>query len=489
MNKREIRDYFERVASDWDRWHQKNAYYHNKARNLIQGMIPPGSNVLQIGCGTGDLLAAVRPRRGIGLNLAHSLTELARRKYPHLEFYTVDVDSVNVPDGFRPDYVVLDNMLNYVYDVWDLLENLQPLLSERTLLVVTTSNPLWAPILRFASRIGQRIPDTPRNFITNRDIASILELQGFDVIEQGLTLPVPKWIPGLGSLMNVLLPELPLLRYSSSLQYLVARPRVERPNLSVSVIIPCHNEEENIVECVRRTPRMGAWTEIIVVDDGTTDGTQKRVRGLMSLDPSVRLLVFDHNQGKANAVRAGFEAARGDVLMILDADMAVAPEELPKFLKPLAKGTADFVNGTRLVYPMAGHAMKVANYVGNKAFCYLVSWIVRQRVSDTLCGTKALLRRDYVRKPLSGKERWGDFDLIFGAARLRLGILEIPVHYQERRAGRSKMRAMREVWLFLRACYHGWHMLRFPHSSPWEKNGISGAVCKEILEDMRQAKG
>jgi hypothetical protein len=147
--------------------------------------------------------------------------------------------------------------------------------------------------------------------------------------------------------------------------------------------------------------------------------------------------------------------------------MAVPPEELPKFVEPIQEGRADFVNGTRLVYPMQGRAMKHANFIGNKVFCYLVSWVLRQRVSDTLCGTKVMLRRDYLRMPIEGTERWGDFDLLFGAARLRLRILEIPVHYHERRAGESKMTAMREVWFFLRACWRGWQTLRLPGKRPW----------------------
>jgi len=480
MSRESTREYFERIAPVWDHWHEKNRYYHRKMIELFRGIVPPGGRILELGCGTGDLLAALDPTVGVGLNVAGALTVLARRKHPQFQFETVDVDQAKITPNVVPEYVLLNNMLDYVYDVWDLLENLRPVVTGQTLLVMTSNNPLWGPLLRLASWIGQRVPDSPRNFITNRDIRSVLELQGFDVVEEGMALPVPRRIPLVAPLLNTLLPEIPIARYASSIQYIAARLRAPRNALRCSVVIPCHNEEDNIDECVRRLPELGSATEIIVIDDGSTDGTRRRVETLMRADPRVRLIAYDTNHGKANAVRAGFEAARGDVLMILDADMAVRPEDLRKFLKPLQNGTADFVNGSRLVYPMHGRAMKFANFFGNKAFCFLVSWIVRQRVSDTLCGTKALLREDYLRMPRAGKERWGDFDLLFGAARLKLRIVEIPVHYHERRRGASKMRAMREAWPFLEACWHGWRMLRFPGTMSWSRKPPAAGGWREI---------
>jgi len=470
MSKSSIKEYFERVAPHWEYWQQRNRYYHNAMANLITGMVPPDSEVLELGAGAGDLLASLRPSRGMELNFTKGMTTRAREKHPEFEFATIEVDSVQMPHAMEPQYVVMNNMLDYVYDAWDMLESLRPTINEQTLLIATTNNPVWAPILRFASKLGLRIPESTRNFITNKDICGVLHLQGFDVVEEGLVLPVPVRIPLLGTLLNAVLPELPVVRFASSIQYVVARRREPRRALSVSVVVPCHNEAENIKECIQRIPNMGAWTEIVVVDDGSTDGTMEKVREAMMADGRVRLITMEVNQVKASAVIAGFEASKGDVLMILDADMAVEPEELPKFLTPLQDGTADFVNGTRLIYPMHGKAMKVANFFGNKAFCYMASKAIRQRVSDTLCGTKAFLRRDYKRMPLTGKERWGDFDLLFGAARLRLRILEIPVHYTERRAGKSKMRVMVDGWYFLFACYSGWRVLRFPEKYPWTKS-------------------
>ena len=311
MSRESIKEYFERIAPEWDYWHNRNKFYHDSMRDLIWGMIPPGARVLELGSGTGDFLAALKPSRGIGLNVAQGLTDLARRKFPDLEFYTVEVDQVRSPENFCPDYVIMPNMLDYVYDVWDLLENLRPLMSNYTLLIITTNNPLWAPILRLASKIGQRIPDSPRNFITNRDIRSVLELQGFDVVEEGLALPIPRRVPFVGDAFNVLLPELPGLRYTSSIQYITARLRATRPALSCSVIIPCHNEEDNIAECVRRVPDMGTWTEIVVVDDGSTDETAAEARetGATIIDHSV-------NRGVGAAIRTGIATQERMHLML-----------------------------------------------------------------------------------------------------------------------------------------------------------------------------
>jgi SAM-dependent methyltransferase len=482
----QLRSYFNSIAPEWERWRSKNRFYHEQVKELVVGAIAPESRVLDIGSGVGDVLAATQPTEGVGVNVAERLTELAREKHPGLTFETFDADAVMLPDGFRPDYVISVNLLDHAYDIYDLFAGLRDAVTERTLIIITTSNPLWAPVLRFGSRVGWRAPDSPRNFITNRDLGSILNAQGFDVVEAGVALPVPERIPLVAGLLNALLPDIPVVRYASSTQYLAARPRIGRDELSVSVVVPCHNEEGNVAECARRVPDMGAGTEIIFVDDGSKDGTRDAVMAAMEDDDRVRLIAYDTNHGKANAVRAGFDAARNDVLMILDADMTVPPEDLPKFLAPLQEGMAEFVNGTRLVYPMEGQAMPAANFLGNKAFCFLVTWVCRQRVSDTLCGTKALFRRDYRAMPLSGRDRWGDFDLLFGAAREKLRIREIPVHYRERVAGESKMNVRSDSVLFLRACLQGWRMLRRPASVGWGTRVPTAGGAHE-LEPARRA--
>jgi glycosyltransferase involved in cell wall biosynthesis len=229
--------------------------------------------------------------------------------------------------------------------------------------------------------------------------------------------------------------------------------------MSCSVIIPCYNEAGNIVDCLRRIPKMGSFTEVIVVDDGSSDGTAAMVNADLNPEVTIKLISNKVNRGKGHAVREGFDRATGDVLMILDADMAVMPEELPRFLRIIEDGVADFVNGTRVIYPMESKSMPVLNYFGNKCFSIILSWIMQQRVSDTLCGTKAMLRKDYKRITLQDAS-WGDFDLLFGAAKLCLKIRELPVHYKIRKAGESKMKAFRHGWILLRVCLRGFAELR-----------------------------
>jgi len=204
---------------------------------------------------------------------------------------------------------------------------------------------------------------------------------------------------------------------------------------------------------------MGSFTEVIVVDDGSSDDTAALVKAELNPAVTIKLISYRPNRGKGHAVRAGFDGATGDVLMILDADMAVMPEELPRFLQLLENGVADFVNGTRAIYPMESKSMPVLNYFGNKCFSIILSWIMRQRVSDTLCGTKALFRKDYKKIQLKDTS-WGDFDLLFGAARLGLKMRELPVHYKVRKAGESKMKAFQHGWILLRVCFKGFAELR-----------------------------
>jgi glycosyltransferase involved in cell wall biosynthesis len=268
-------------------------------------------------------------------------------------------------------------------------------------------------------------------------------------------LAIPVYLAAISYLINKIIPRIYGIKNLSFMQYVVCRKRQDiskRDSMSCSIVVPCHNEEGNIEECVRRIPDVGTSTEILIVDDGSTDNTAGVAHRISRIDKRVAVIRIEKNLGKGNAVRAGFDRARGDILIILDADMSVMPEDIPKFFNAIADGAAEFVNGTRMVYPIEKQAMKFLNYLGNKMFGIITSIIMGQRNTDTLCGTKALLRKDYYHIGIKDCQ-WGDFDLLYGAARLRLKMLEMPVNYRRRIRGSSKMRVFKHGLGIMRSCW------------------------------------
>lgn len=454
--------YFDALADNWDRYKQRNPYYHHSERALFRTFVPEGISVLEIGCATGDLLALLRPERGLGLDLSPHMVARARQKYPQIEFLAAD--GVFFDTDTRFDCIVLNNVLEYVEDIQRLFDTCRRLLTPRGRLFLSAWNPRWASWLRLGARLGLGTPDTQRRFLSELDVANLLQLNGFEVVHSTRRTFLPKRIPLLAPLGNVLAAQTPGLRCLGMTQFLIARLASPAREYSVSVVVPCYNEADNIADCVRRVPLMGRHTEVIVVDDGSEDGTAERVAPGLNPHVEVRCISYQPNRGKLNAVRTGCEAARGEILILLDADMTVPPEDLPCFYRPLAAGTTDFVNGTRLIYPRAEGSMKLQNYYGNKLFSRLVSWLTGTRLSDTLCGTKAFFREDY-RHYRMGYDPWGDFDLLFGAAQRASKIRDVPIHYEERRAGRSKMKALRHSWALLKACWHGFWRFKYPPSS------------------------
>ena len=449
----ELVAHFDAIAERYDDYKRSWRYYHSERHRFIRSIIPPGASVLEVGCATGGLLAALEGGRRVGVDLSPRMIEVASRRHPDVEFHVGSLDDVPSLPPF--DYVVLDNLVDYVAEIHALFDRVGRFLHPFSRIIVTSSNPLWSMAINVAHAAGSGTPDVQRNFTSNLDLVNLLTLGGYDVVESGWRLPCPVGIPGLARALNTVVPRLPMVRGLGMVEYVVARPAIPPPgDPQATVVIPCFNEAEGIAEAVERTAAIPGVAEIVVVDDASTDGTADVVRGLGVGPPALKLISYTPNQGKATAVRRGFEAATQDIVIILDADLAVVPEELPRFIGLIRSGQAEFVNGSRLVYPMEPGAMKLVNYFGNKFFGIVLSLIMGQRNTDTLCGTKAFLRRYYPHMHL-GAAGWGDFDLLFSAARLKLKMVEWPVRYAERRQGESKMRPFRELGGMLRICWRG----------------------------------
>ncbi|MBI1976890.1 MAG: glycosyltransferase [Candidatus Omnitrophica bacterium] len=445
-------DYFDQTTER--RLQKYSLYFYSLVRKFITSIIPQRKRVLEIGCGRGDLLAATHPSLGVGVDISQKTLQSAQERYTHLEFVLGDIQQI--PAGRQFDYLILDGTIDYLEDVGDFLEKIKPFFHSSSRLITINLNPLWARALQRLITVFWKIPKPPQvNLLTFLDLQNLLTLHGFDITTQGFRIFLPLRIPVIAPLLNAVIPRLPFLRYLCLTQYHVVRLKpLALENYSCSVIIPCHNEEQNIEECVRRIPLMGRSTEIIIVDDGSTDKTRDVVGQIIARNDRVRLFCHWPNHGKGTAVKFGFDSAKGDILMILDADMTVMPEELPKFFHALQNGQAEFANGTRMVYPMEAGSMKFVNFLGNKFFGTLLSLIMEQRNTDVLCGTKVFFRRHYPDFKLSG-DSWGDFELLFAASRLKLKMAEVPIHYKERKAGVSKMRVFSHGWQFFKNCYRG----------------------------------
>ena len=469
MRKTDLIAHLDSLAPYADRWRTKNLYYHESLERILRFHISPGSKVIEIGCGTGDLLHSLSPDHGVGIDISPRMIGIARLKYPSLVFLEGDAEELPLSEPF--DYVILSDAIGYLEDVQRAFEQIRKVCHESTRVIVTYYNYLWEPVLRAGERLGMKRPQPDQNWLAPPDIQNLLSLAGFQTIRVGYHLLFPLRIPLLSAFFNRILANLPLLRKLCLVQVVVARPApvtVPEESLSCSVIIPARNERGNIEGAVARTPRMGSRTELIFVEGNSSDGTAGEIERVIAAHPDreIRLLRQGDGVGKGDAVRKGFASATGDVLMILDADLTMPPEELPKFLRALASGRGEFINGSRLVYPMEKQAMRFLNTLGNKFFSLAFTWLLDQRFKDTLCGTKVLYRKDYERIAAGRSyfgdfDPFGDFDLIFGAAKLDLKIVEVPIRYRERVYGSTQISRFRHGWLLLQMCFFALRRIKF----------------------------
>jgi SAM-dependent methyltransferase len=464
-----LRELLDAQAPESDRWRRKNRYYYEEVERIVRFHVPPGSSVLEIGCGTGNLLAALAASRGVGLDISPKILGIARSKHPGLTFLAGDAEDIPLSEPF--DYILLSDLIGYFDDVQRAFEQLNKVCHPRTRVILTYFNYLWEPVLRAGERIGIKRPQPDQNWLSLGDLQNLLSLAGFQTVSMGYKVLLPVRVPLLSPLCNRVLANLPLFRKLCLVETIIARPApmaVPEESLTCSVVIPARNERGNIENAVRRIPPMGRHTEIIFVEGNSRDGTAEEIERVIAAYPDrdVKLVRQGSGVGKGDAVRKGFAEAIGDVLMILDADLTVPPEELPKFLKALCSGRGEFVHGSRLVYPMEKQAMRFLNTLGNKFFSLAFTWLLDQRFKDTLCGTKALFRRDYVRIAAGRSyfgdfDPFGDFDLIFGAAKLDLKILEVPIRYRERTYGTTQISRFRHGWLLLRMCLFALRRIKF----------------------------
>lgn len=476
-----ILEHIEKIAVKRDDWRDRNAGFYADDLAFMKFLIPEGARVLDLGCGTGALLEGLKPSYGMGVDFSENMVDVARtnypeHEYPELQFRVGDVEQLSAisSDLEGPfDYILLSDTLGFVDDCQALLDQLHDLCDEETRIVITYYSHLWEPLLRLGEGVGLKMPQPEVNFLSPADITNILELAEFDVIKTEWRQLVPARLFGLGTLINRFIGTLPLIRKLSLRHFIVGRSlkKAKRKDLSTTVLVPCRNEKGNIESAITRLPRFCKDMEVLYVEGNSSDGTYEeceRVRDHYAKPENGAwdIKVFKQpGKGKGDAVRKGFDEARGDVLMILDADLTMPPEELPKFYEAIASGKGEFINGSRLVYPMEKGAMRFLNYWANRTFAMIFSFLLNQRFTDTLCGTKVLTKADYDkiqagRSYFGDFDPFGDFDLIFGAAKQNLKIVEIPMRYADRTYGEPQISRFRDGWLLLQMVVFAWRKLK-----------------------------
>ena len=467
--KKEIRDYMDKLAPQRPAWFSKNRYYYNDLIKFLKYNIPEHSTILEIGCGTGELLAGLEPRRGVGIDISAEMIKIAKEKFPDLEFFQMDAENITLEEKF--EYIIISDTLIYFEDIQKAFKELKKVSMPETRIIITHHNFLWSPFLKLAEFLGLKMPQKRLNWLNREDIINSLYLEDFDVIKTGSRFLLPKSFLGLGYLINRYLAPLPLINKLCLTGYIIARPFsvLDRSNLSsVSVIIPARNEAGNIENAVKRMPKMGTRTEIIFIEGGSPDKTYeeiKRVAEKYRGQWDIKYAKQD-GKGKGDAVRKGFNMAIGDILMILDADLTMPPENLPKFFEAIASNKGEFINGSRLVYPLEKESMRLLNMIGNKFFSLMFSWLLGQRLKDTLCGTKVISKKNYDKLSANRKyfgefDPFGDFDLIFGAAKLNLKTVEVPIRYKAREYGETNISRFKHGWLLLKMTFFAMNKIKF----------------------------
>jgi len=437
-------------------------YYQNRLKKVYSFLVPQGKRVLEIGCGKGDLIAALKPEYGMGIDFSSEMIQQAQIRHPHLHFTTQYAHNLKIDEPY--DYIILADLVNDLWDVHEVFEQVKRLSHAKTRIIINYYSRLWEPALNIARKLGIAGNTLPQNWLTETDINNFFVLAHLDKIRQWEEVLFPLHVPLLSAFANRILVKMWPFYYFSLTNFIMARIQpqqgIEENQASVSVIIPARNEAGHIPEIIERVPEMGKKTELIFVEGNSTDNTYQAIQNAIKNHPDSECsLLRQDGKGKGDAVRKAFQHAKGDILMILDADLSMPPEYLPLFFHTLSSGKGDFVNGVRLVYPMEEKAMRFFNFLGNKFFSLAFSWLLGQSLKDTLCGTKVLWRKDYLkieanRDYFGDFDPFGDFDLIFGAVKQNLKIVDLPIRYRERTYGETNIQRWSHGWMLIKMmCY------------------------------------
>ena len=372
--------------------------------------------------------------------------------------------------GSGYDYIIATDVSGYISDVEGFLRQSKGALAPDGRVIITQYSALWEPVLRLASLFSLRTAIPEQNWLSRQDLENFSYLAGLEVIKSGTKMLMPIYIPLVSYFFNAILANIWPFTHLGLFHYVLARkPESRGPaKASISIVVPARNEAGTIEKIARELPELGAFTEIIFIEGNSTDNTYAEIERVVREMKGKRKIIYgkQEGKGKGDAVRKGFDMATGDIVTIYDADMTVPAEEMKKFYNAIVENKGDFINGSRLVYPMQKQSMRMLNFFANKFFGMAFSYILGQQIKDTLCGTKVLWRTDYEkikrnRKFFGDFDPFGDFDLLFGATKLNMKIIDLPVHYRDRVYGTTNISRFKHGWLLLKMTLFAARKIKF----------------------------
>ncbi len=469
----EIKKYWDDFSVKWIKYRKRRSYYWNSISKYCNYFIHPDSSILEVGCGNGDLLDSIRGRSKTGIDFSPKMIEIGIKRFPHIKFHEMAAENIELNEKF--DVIILSNLIGVLPDVELVFKQLLTVSHEKTRVIVTYYNRIWEPFIGLAELIGIKRKSPKQNWLSSSDIENLLYLSGFESYKKNRSMFLPYYIPILSPFFNRFISRLPFLNKLGLNQFVFARPipkTISTKELdqkyTTSIIIPARNESGNIEEAIKRLPTFGKGIEIIYVEGNSTDDTWETIKKIQTKykDSHCIKIMQQSGKGKGDAVRKGFAAATGDILMILDADLTVPPEDLPKFYDAITSGKGEFINGVRLVYPMEKNAMRPLNTLGNHFFSKFFTYILERPIKDTLCGTKVMFKHDYEKLAANRKffgefDPFGDFDLLFGAYKLNLKIIDLPIRYRERKYGDTNISRFKHGLILLRMATFATFKIKF----------------------------
>jgi len=470
--KQTIYKHFETIAESYLQYQKRFSYYKNDIINYCNFFISDTDSVLEIGCSSGETISNLKGDYKVGIDFSPKMIEIAKSNFSNTNFFVMDAENIILDTKF--DVIIFNNIIGYLDNIQSVFYAVKRNCHEHTRIIISYYNCYWEPILNFGELVGYKTKAPRQNWLSTDDISNLLYLSGFETYHTNKRLLLPIYIPLLSRLINTYIAKLPLFRLLCLNQFSFARPVLNytekqvAEKYSVSICIPARNESKNIENIILRLPKFGKHQEIIFVEGNSTDNTWQKIQEIQQKYTATHDIKITQQagKGKGDAVYKGYSMATQDILMILDADLTMPPEELSKFYNAIATGKGEFINGSRFIYPMEKEAMRFLNILGNKFFSHIFSWLLEQPITDSLCGTKVMFRKDYLKLTRSrfsfgNLDPFGDFDLLFGAYKLNLKIIDLPIRYQKRTYGSTNISRFKNGLMLLQMCWFAAWKIKF----------------------------